>query len=214
MIIGLRFEQCNQHVCTIYITDSIFIQDSKIENQWRLNITIQGRKWRVGRMGIAHPVFGMLESAAGQRRRAASLLAHPDLGSQLSPCYSIFLCWEHIGQYYMFCKNIFWIWGVQILSGQIKYTVVCILVRMKSFLRFWRNHSYLVQKKMIPHMKAFGVFNKMKQKKKILKKKVQNGRLKKGHFPAQPILNIFLWNFFELVLGLVGLIDAKDIDVA
>ena len=33
MIIGLRFEQCNQHVCTIYITDSIFIQDSKIENQ-------------------------------------------------------------------------------------------------------------------------------------------------------------------------------------
>jgi hypothetical protein len=27
---------------------------------------------------------------------------------------------------------------------------------------------FIVQKKMIPHMKAFGLFNKMKQKKKIL----------------------------------------------
>ena len=44
----------------------------------------------------------------------------------------------------------------------------------------------IVQKKMIPHMKAFGLFNKMKQKKN------QNGCLKKGHFPAPPILNIFL----------------------
>ena len=63
-------------------------------------------------------------------------------------------------------------------------------------------------------MKAFGLFNKMKQKKKDLKKKIQNGRLKKGHFPAPPILNIFLWKFYGLVLGLVGLIDAKGIDVA
>ena len=44
----------------------------------------------------------------------------------------------------------------------------------------------IVQKKMIPHMKVFGLFNKMKQK------KFQNGSLKKGHFPAPPILNIFL----------------------
>jgi hypothetical protein len=51
----------------------------------------------------------------------------------------------------------------------------------------------IVQKKMIPHMNAFGLFNKMKQKKKKnLKKEIQNGRLKKGHFPAPPILNIFL----------------------
>jgi hypothetical protein len=35
-------------------------------------------------------------------------------------------------------------------------------------------------------MEAFGLFDKMKQK------KIQNGHLKKGHFPALPILNIFL----------------------
>ena len=53
-------------------------------------------------------------------------------------------------------------------------------------------------------------------------KKNQNGRLKKfkmadskkPHFPAPPILNIFLWNFYGLVLGLVELIDAKGIGVA
>jgi hypothetical protein len=44
----------------------------------------------------------------------------------------------------------------------------------------------MVQKKIIPHMEVFGLFNKMKQKKN------ENGRLKKGHFPAPPILNIFL----------------------
>ena len=33
-------------------------------------------------------------------------------------------------------------------------------------------------------------------------------------FPAPPILNIFLWKFYGLVLELVGLIDAKGIDVA
>ena len=36
---------------------------------------------------IANPVFGMLKGTARQRRRAALLLAHPDLGSQLRPCY-------------------------------------------------------------------------------------------------------------------------------
>ena len=50
----------------------------------------------------------------------------------------------------------------------------------------------IVQKTMIPHMKAFCLFNKMKQIFFFLKKKIQNGRLKKGHFPAPPILNIFL----------------------
>ncbi len=33
-------------------------------------------------------------------------------------------------------------------------------------------------------MKAFGLFNKMKQKKKNLKKKIQNGRLKKRSFSS------------------------------
>ena len=37
---------------------------------------------------------------------------------------------------------------------------------------------------------------------------------KKPHFPAPPILNIFFQKFLGLVLGLVGLIDAKGIDVA
>jgi hypothetical protein len=52
----------------------------------------------------------------------------------------------------------------------------------------------IVQKKIIPHMKAFGLFYKIKQYFLLfLKKKIQNGRLKKkGYFPAPPILNIFL----------------------
>jgi hypothetical protein len=50
----------------------------------------------------------------------------------------------------------------------------------------------IVQKKMIPHMKAFGLFNKMKQIFFFFLNEIQNGRLKKGHFPAPPILNIFL----------------------
>ena len=37
---------------------------------------------------------------------------------------------------------------------------------------------------------------------------------KKCHFPAPPILNIFFQKFHGLVLRLVGLIDAKGIDVA
>ena len=55
----------------------------------------------------------------------------------------------------------------------------------------------------------------MKQKKKFLKKKIQNGLLKiKTHFPAPPILNIFSRKFPGLILGLVELIDAKGISVA
>ena len=37
---------------------------------------------------------------------------------------------------------------------------------------------------------------------------------KKGHFSKSPILNIFLLKFHGSVLTLVGLIDAKGIDVA
>ena len=37
---------------------------------------------------------------------------------------------------------------------------------------------------------------------------------KKLSFSTPPILNIFLWKFHGLVLGLAGLIDAKGIDVA
>ena len=52
------------------------------------------------------------------------------------------------------------------------------------------------------------------KEKKNLKKKFQNGRLKKAHFPILPILNIFSCKFHGLVLWLVGLIDAKGINVA
>jgi len=36
---------------------------------------------------IAHPFFFRIEGAAGQRRRAALLLAHPAFGSHLRPCF-------------------------------------------------------------------------------------------------------------------------------
>ena len=47
-----------------------------------------------------------------------------------------------------------------------------------------------------------------------MRQKIQNGRLKKGHFSTLSILNIFLWKFHGSVLGLVELIDAKGIDGA
>jgi hypothetical protein len=46
------------------------------------------------------------------------------------------------------------------------------------------------------------------------KKKIQNGRLKKLSFSKSPILKKFLRKFHGLVLGSIGLIDAKGIDVA
>ena len=71
----------------------------------------------------------------------------------------------------------------------------------------------IVQKKLIPHIKGLDFSQRWS------KKKIQNGWLrkfkmaasKKPRFPAPPILNIFLWNFYGLVLGLVELIDAKGI---
>mgnify|MGYP001267305370 CR=1 FL=1 len=44
------------------------------------------------------------------------------------------------------------------------------------------------------------------------KKKFKMADSKKGLFPSPPILNIFFQNVHGLALGLVGLIDAKDID--
>ena len=56
----------------------------------------------------------------------------------------------------------------------------------------------------------------------VKQKKIQNGRprkfkmaaSKKPCFPAPPILNIFSWNFYGLVLGLVELIVAKGIEMS
>ena len=50
---------------------------------------------------------------------------------------------------------------------------------------------------------------KQKKKKKNLKKKIQNGR-----FSKSPILEKNLRKFHRSVLGSVGLIDAKAINVA
>ena len=46
------------------------------------------------------------------------------------------------------------------------------------------------------------------------KKKFEMTDSKKLRFSSPPILNNFSWRFHELVLRLIGLIDAKDIDVA
>ena len=46
------------------------------------------------------------------------------------------------------------------------------------------------------------------------KKKIKMSDSKKLSFSIPPILNIFFQKFHGLVLGLVGLIDAKGIDVA
>ena len=72
------------------------------------------------------------------------------------------------------------------------------------------------QKKMIPHRNGL-VFWLIWSKKKN-----QNDRLRKfkmaasknPRFPALPILNIFSWNFYGLVLGLIELIDAKGIEMS
>ena len=62
--------------------------------------------------------------------------------------------------------------------------------------------------------KSWLVYMRMKQKKKILIKKIQNGRLKKCLFSKTANSWNFLQKFCELVLEFVGLIDEKGIDVA
>ena len=53
----------------------------------------------------------------------------------------------------------------------------------------------------------------MKQKKIFFEKKIQNGRLKKLSFSTSPKAVQFLPQFHGLVIELVGLIDAKGINV-
>jgi hypothetical protein len=69
-----------------------------------------------------------------------------------------------------------------------------------------------VQKKELPHMKAFSLFIDKKTKTNFLEKP-NNQKLKTKqnvNFPAPPILNIFFQKFHGLVLGLVGLIDVAQ----
>ena len=57
----------------------------------------------------------------------------------------------------------------------------------------------------------------MKQKKKKKKFRTKNSKwpiFQNGHFSKTPIFKNFLRKFHRLVLGLVGLIDAKGIKVA
>ena len=57
-------------------------------------------------------------------------------------------------------------------------------------------------------------FFSLEKKNIFKKKKFKMADSKKPSFSKSPILNIFLWKFHGLVLGLVGLIDAKGIDLA
>ena len=54
----------------------------------------------------------------------------------------------------------------------------------------------------------------MKEKKILEKNNPKWPILQNGHFSKWPIFKLFLWKFHGLVLGLVGLIDVKGIDVA
>ena len=49
---------------------------------------------------------------------------------------------------------------------------------------------------------------------RMKQKENQNSQRKEANFPKHPILKFFSQKFHELVLGLVGLNDAKGIDVA
>ena len=55
---------------------------------------------------------------------------------------------------------------------------------------------------------------KKSKKKKARKKKSKWPIFQNGRFLKSPIFEIFLRKFYRLVLGLVGLIDVKGIDVA
>ena len=100
------------------------------------------------------------------------------------------------------------------IASSYRLTVVCILVQVKSF-QDPEETIHSAEENDTSYERA-GFFTEMKQK------KFQNGRLrkfkmaasKKHRFPAPPILNIFSWNFYGLVLGLVELIDAKGIEMS
>ena len=65
-------------------------------------------------------------------------------------------------------------------------------------------------------MQIWTDFHENEAKKKFFfsKKKFKMADSKKAHFSKSPILKIFSQKFLRFVLGLVGLNDAKGIDVA
>ena len=87
------------------------------------------------------------------------------------------------------------------------------LVWVKKCCHIWLDQNFdpsLLTKKLWPF------YMRMKQKKKFFfrKKIFKMADWKKAYFPKSPILKIFSRKFHGLVLGLVGLNDAKPIDLA
>ena len=83
----------------------------------------------------------------------------------------------------------------------LDHTVVCILVRIKS-PKILKKPS-IVQKKMIPHMKAFGLFKKKKQKKYNFfeKKNSKWPPIKEVIFQLRQFSIFFCENFMDWSLG-------------
>ena len=82
---------------------------------------------------------------------------------------------------------------------------------------FWGAVNHCNQKNWVPFIliqNLWLVFMETKQKIFFSRKQFKMAASKKLRFSKSPILIIFLWKFHGLVLGLVGLIDAKGIDVA
>ena len=73
-------------------------------------------------------------------------------------------------------------------QGRAGFTVMCILVWMKSFPRFWRNHTYCRNKLYLIWMGCLFPFRW--SKKKIFEEKIKTADSEKPHFPAPPLLNI------------------------
>ena len=100
------------------------------------------------------------------------------------------------------------------LSGYIKNFHSYSRVHISSDSLFSKilKKSFMVHKKMIPHMNGLLFFIRWSKFFFFFwKNKFKMAASKKPHFPAPPILNIFSWKFHGWVLGLVELIDAKGI---
>ena len=88
------------------------------------------------------------------------------------------------------------------------YTVLHIF-RQVMFLAGNQGNHQNFEKSLLSY-KCWLIFIGMKQTKKKFENFFLNGWLKK----TPPILNVFLWKFHGLVLGLVGKIDVEGINVA
>ena len=74
-------------------------------------------------------------------------------------------------------------------------TVVCILVGMKSFPRFWRNHPWCRNKWYLIWTGCFFHWDEAKKNSKWPTQKIQNGRLKKNSFSSSANSQYFFMKF-------------------